>query len=174
MMKKKDKELDRVSMFYDAEHLIVFLVCLVGYLGMLLFVLIDKTDQKELTFSGGRAITSAKLMTPFVLVLVLSFLRRRVIDSKGISSTYLGLRYSHISWQGLHHYTIEKVWPEFQKKSKNPTRWRAMLVFKEKPIKYGKSTTIMIPATKEARALAEKYFGPPAYVQEGVSVEEEK
>ena len=167
-MKKKNKELTKVSMFFHSKGMFgLFLFCLILCVASCIW---DKSDPSQLRWSRY---PSAKYYTPFIFVCVLGSLRRRVIDSKGVSSTYLGIKYKHISWQNLHHYTIEKFWHKLEDKTKKPSKARIMLVFKAIPVK-GESTTIMVEATKEARALAEKYFGPPQFVQEGISFEEGK
>ena len=162
-MKKKAKELTRVTMFYDAERALIIGLCFAGYFGMLIYYLVGDAPF------NNRTIFSVIVMPPLLFGFLLYLLSRRVIDSKGVSSTYFGIKYRHISWQSLYQYTIEKVYGKFQ--GKKPENERIVLVFKAIPIE-GKSTTIKIPATKEVVSLAERYFGPPSFVQEGISFDD--
>lgn len=158
-MKKKDKELTKVSMFYEKDGLIISLI------SMPIAILIAWWEWVDPSIYSTK--TEANKGLPiFVLIIILYCLRRRVLDSNGVSASYLGIKYKRISWDVMDKYTIEYVKPKFSKEEKE------MLVFTSKWF-YGR-TEIKIPATDEARMLAEKYFGPPAYVQEGVSFDDEK
>ena len=161
-MKKKDKELDSVSIFYEKTIFNLTIYALIPVFVLYCFLMRDESTFDKIFEIGSMALI-------LVIVLVI-YAQKRVIDSEGVSQTLFGIRLKRIRWSEMYKYVIEYRYPK--PSTNRPWNYRNMLVFTAKSM-YGKKV-IMMDATDEAVALAEKYFGPPAYVQEGVSAEEEK
>lgn len=173
-MKKKDENLNKVSMFYDREYLPIAGIFVAVIIITLAVYFIGGNDLRTETDSKTAAgILTMLTIAPFFCCWLLLCLRRRNLDETGISAKFFGMTCKHIDWADMKSVKWEIIYRKMKDRRRMVDR-RYMLVFTSKPKSNGKPTVIMMEETDEACAIVEKYFGPVESDVPTVNVKYEK
>ncbi len=155
----KNKRLQKVTVFYDKRTLMILFITFLAFgVAFCLSVFIFPSTTHS-SIIAAKYDSYSKICAPIILPFLIYFLRRRVVSSNGISATFLGVKYKHISWNAVRRYHFDRYAPKWATDKERMSR--DVLVFVSTPKANGKSVVIVIDATPSVIELVETYYGKP-------------